>query len=888
VESALALAPEDAAVLYHAGALYRQGLQVPSSYARRRARSLFEKAAKLCKGAPPDAAAESTPALPVDLELARLAYEDEQTLAALELLGGIQSRHPGHAPALRLELGIFEERGWAAEAADAARRLEARCPRAIEPQLHFARAAASRGAIGEAAARYEEAYSRDQRRTDVLDELVEIDVRRGKLDAARARLERWLAAHPDDRRARSHLARLLLDGDLGSEALALLEQSAAERPRDPRAWRELAQAHERLGRGPDARRAYQRVLEIEPGDLAVRAYLHHLEGRPQDRFWEAHDEALEDWIDKLPEASRHPNAGSLAVLDIAVLRLYPDGSSSEYTHQAHLLFNDSDKDARAQVETQGEIRLLRTRTPDGRFLEPVAATGRRQFVMPGLEPGAIVEFAYLREESRFSGWLFGKAPFFFQDHSYREPMLLSRYVLLLPPGLDVSLLERSLSGSAAAGDGSGLARVARTETALPDGGRAIVYEARDVPRIEPERPMPPREDYLPNVALVERAGWDEVARALAQPAAGRDRVTPLLASWASEATLGIAEPAAKVHALYRKVNEWVTAERGPADAQGILLEKAGDRNVLLKALLEAAGITASWAFVRSRDGLEPTRGLEHPQPGLFDERLLHVEIAGGDSLWLTLDARHAPLGKLPAEWQGSPALVLRPGGADLFEVPQADPETLGESAEVSISLKADGSAAVRVKTTSRSFGAYIQKPAFEALDAQRRRNSLSRFGAALFPGARVRRVELPDLERLGAPLCIEMELEAPRLLQSSGAESLLRSVYPPLQLVNSAIGLARRVHPYHMGAPAFRSDRVRIELGERLRLARVPPSTALFGPLGSYSLRFEPQGSVIGIERRLILRGGLLTAAEFPRLAEFAREVDEAESGRIVLESAAE
>jgi len=45
---------------------------------------------------------------------------------------------------------------------------------------------------------------------------------------------------------------------------------------------------------------------------------------------------------------------------------------------------------------------------------------------------------------------------------------------------------------------------------LPDGGRVVVYEAREAPKIEPEPSMPGADEYFPNVEIEQKKSLDEV------------------------------------------------------------------------------------------------------------------------------------------------------------------------------------------------------------------------------------------------------------------------------------------------------------------------------------------------------------------------------------------
>jgi hypothetical protein len=132
--------------------------------------------------------------------------------------------------------------------------------------------------------------------------------------------------------------------------------------------------------------------------------------------------------------------------------------------------------------------------------------------MPSLTPGAIVEIAYRDENADRHGEGLRAGSFFFQDMRFRQSFLLSRYVILMPEGLDAGFIESNVRADARdrLGDVE-LAKVEKTVRDLDGGGKAIIYEARSAPRLEREQFMPSTDEYVPNVRIVEKSTWDDAA-----------------------------------------------------------------------------------------------------------------------------------------------------------------------------------------------------------------------------------------------------------------------------------------------------------------------------------------------------------------------------------------
>ena len=114
----------------------------------------------------------------------------------------------------------------------------------------------------------------------------------------------------------------------------------------------------------------------------------------------------------------------------------------------------------------------------------------------------------------------------------------------------------------------------------------------------------------------------------------------------------------------------VADSTGEREATKVLVARAGDRTILFKALLDAAGVSNHWAYLRPRDALLPQDDGSHPRPDGFAARHLLVEGDPAGPAWVSLATRRLPFGKLPRSLQGGTAIVLGgAGGARLSPVP---------------------------------------------------------------------------------------------------------------------------------------------------------------------------------------------------------------------------
>ncbi len=884
-EKALELRPGDAAIQAHAGRIFLQASYLPKDHARNRARVAFQ------------ASIEKDPDyMPAYLPLAEFLSEDNENSRSAELLRTALSRVPEFLGARIQLLKLFQELEWEVEAKEAAAAVESLAPQSPAPALHRARWFLRRKNPPRALQEASSALEREQSNS-VLHLIAEIALEAGDVARAESALQARLFLDPENPEALRDLGGFYRDRGDWDRAISIFKELDAQNPAHPAPVETIGRILEQAGRLEESKAYYDRALQREPGAIRLARHRDRLEAQaPLKEFWSSFDEDVEALLPQVSLPEGGAKASAIAVLDLAVLKLYPDGASSEYVHQAFLILTEEAKEDLAKVRPPGEVVRLRTLTRDGRILEPVAATGRDGFTLPAVTPGATVEWAYRVDQPRFNDWMVQSRNFYFQDFEYKKPFFLSRYVILIPRDLKVDIIERAMGKAEMEfQEGAQMAKVQRQVRDLPGGGQVVIYEAREVPRLEPEAGMPFREDYLPNVQVLQKRTWDDVSSRIEDRVLGLTRPSPELERAAEEAVAGAEDPLEKARKIYYHVNHLISKSSGPSRAVEVLLTRSGDRTALFKALLESAGVPSRWAFLRPQDALLPLDDGSYPSPDPFGYRYVLVEPEGRPPAWINLQVRHAPFGMLPLELSGGTAMVLQPGGG--FHFTPVPAQSLEESAtsllaEMTLSGREipDLAARVELELVARQLNSYRTKDRFRTLPDQIKRQAGTAQASRIFPGARVLSSEFPGIEEPGTPFSIRLNLEAPRLLITQGDErALLRAILQPVSLVSRHIQSPRRLHPYRFGGHLVIRDRVRISTGPDFRFERFPNSKSFSSRIGSYSLVFSFEETGKGGSERLLLERHVtilpvtLLPEEFPRIVEFCKTVDEAEEERIIL-----
>lgn len=883
VEHALEIRPEDPVALYHSGGILRGARYLPDNLSKNRAKQAFESVLRI----DPDF-------VPTYERVARFLAEDQQHPEAIQKVQDGLAKNPAYLRGLLRLKAIYAEQDWQSEEIAVVREIEKLSPSSSVPPAFWAQHYRSLGNAREAAAHLRTAYERDGRQTRLLDDMASLALAAGDAETCEKLLREAVQLEPDDISHLDRLCEFLADRGRLDEAVSLARDAAARYPMHPQRLERVAQILDRAGKADEALAAYEEALRLMPGDIHLARYLAERKVQPtaqltpagDDAFWTPYDESLEDWLGHVPlEGPFVARAAALLVLDIAVVRVEPDGSYSEYTHQAHKLLSEESKEELANVNVGEEIITLRTLTADGETLEPVAAQGKSSYVMPGLAAGAFIEVAYRNDREGAGGRPFRGSHFYFQDMRFQSPFLLTRYVVILPEGMEPGFLEMGIpaDGDAAARpEGVPFAEVKKTVRELDDGGTVVVYEARNVPRIEPEPLMPAGEEYIPNVQVLEEVTWEDVAAWLRQRYAGATRLTPELEAAAVEATRDIEEPLAKVRAVYDYVNELVTNDSGSSSAVQVLLEKAGNRNILFKALLSALDLPVSWVYLRPAEAYLARTDWSIPRLDLFPYPHLMVELEGRQPLFITLSQRLTPFARLPEQFSGGKALVVDSDEQRILTLPTDDPEESATVTTISLELTDDTAVDVDMELVSKAVMAYAQKDRLKTLSAFQKDLALRAMANQLFPGSSLKSGDLRDLEDPDKPFAVVLDLTAPEFLRERGDDYLLRVVLQPAMMVRRFCTVPRRKHPLHFRNQMVLRDTVTVRPGDAFEIEATPSDVLLVSSLGTYTLSFHREGDLLRASRELSLFPGRIEPSEFPAFVEFSRKIDAAEQESVI------
>ena len=680
---------------------------------------------------------------------------------------------------------------------------------------------------------------------------------------------------------------------------ALFDPAHGLDPGPDRARALLLRAQNALARGDWSLAASAARAALVDG--GADAYAHELLGRaerlaggpPRRRIAATQDiglplrDARELILERCPTAARckQGDVGREVLLDDRHVRVNADGSLRIRVHRIVRVNDVAAVEAVGELPVPDDAEVLFVRTwkltPKGvRSIEPEDILEKTTVSLPNLAPGDVAEWAYfypLAASPRLApGW---RAP----THSFddaRATVALARFTLSLAPGArpPTFAVDPRLR-----------------PPARPDAA-TWVFEATALPRVFSEPGDPRPEARL--MTLVASSGLERapLTDALAAEIALGTRVTPTLDAMMRVALDGLpddAAPTQKVQALFdyvrRHVDEPEEATPFSVEASWVAERRRGSRPLLLTALCRAANLACELVLARPLwEGPEPALPSLDARDGL-SYALVRWAPLGEPPRWLDPIGRWMPFGTLPPALEGVFALSLgasqRTAGftkePSVLETPPADPSAWGErKAAMTLAFSADGQG-ITAEGDEVLDGVFAAswRTALVAMPAEARQRALSLIVQQALPNATVESVTLTHLEDDTQPLSwrwrATTQTVASDRLDERGARTLQMALFPE-GLTHDTVLLPQRTTPLLVNRAARMTLSLTFTCTPDWVFVRGPSDQAFDYDLGRFerATRFEALGRKAVVDKRFVLRPGIIEPARYPAWSDAAVAID--------------
>ncbi|MBL8899400.1 MAG: tetratricopeptide repeat protein [Planctomycetes bacterium] len=860
-ERAADLAPEDPRFQVLLARLSEAAEYLPATYRRSRAEEAIERALALD---PQDFAARREQALQ------RLAVDRAEE--TIEIARGLARDLPLAAEPHALLRRAFETLGWVRELDQELRALAVLRPRDAQVQRALAAACARRLDFAGELASLRAAHALQPNAAEVMEQLQDRLILAGQGAAALEILEDVARRQPQRIDLRLRRANLFERFGRSAEAAEIFASLARENPSDPDYPRWEGHARMAAGETAAALAAWERSLELEPGQPELREALRaHGSAHGRELFERFAVDTLAVARAFDPSSADRSSSSELLV-DLMVERVHRDGSRETLTQQLWFLVDEGGVRKHGEPkQARGRTLAIRTIDRAGVIHEPMPVRGA--FTMPALAPGVFVEHSYVEVTGPQRFPVSSFTSFFFA--SEEQPFRFTRYVLVLPQGSPFDLRAENFDGE---------------HEVLEEPEETIhVFTRRDVPRVAPENFSPPREKFLPWVSAQPRVSPNALARRIHAGFLEGTETTQELLAFVEASIRGVAGDAARARAIYAAVQRVV---RDPSSEGGnatrTLLEGKGDPLELYVACLRTCGIPFRPALARAVwPELDPDRrGLANPL-GRYGAPLLRLLPRDGEPQWIGVPALRLPFGRFSEELEGGEAFLSSGTSGQIEHLPRLTSLAHAQSdARIEVQLEEGSRAKLFLELALPSTSGYANADQVSRLPERDQRRVLANVISQLAPGLEITGASFVDLADPAKPLRVRAEGQIARF--AAPEEGLLSTPLGvrPL-LLSRALGAdPERKLPYAMpGAGAFAGERF-----ERVRVVFVPPPgrrlaaapeplLERFGGLG-YALVVEREGERLVLERTLSLQPCELAPSEMRSFLEALQRIDTAERQR--------
>lgn len=611
----------------------------------------------------------------------------------------------------------------------------------------------------------------------------------------------------------------------------------------------------------DSDRSISQLLARNPADLDLLT-LAWKRGAIEP-FWAPYRVQVSDVADSVSVSEE--NVDAVLLLDQAVERVFPDGSSLYYYHGlSKALTPAGARQASAPEHMPGAYRItLAIIKPDGRRVVPAEITPTSRGISLGeVEAGDMVEEEYVAAVPAISPNVPGHlSPYVYRFADSDRAFGLSEYILLHPPEINLAV--------------EGLFTGLEMTSGSHDGLTFRKWRAQDVPATPDEPFSPPNQELLPWVTYGFGIDWQTVGDNLRNRLIPVLRPTPPIREFAVQNLEG-ETPTDQVRSLVSAMLDTVDAGNAILDlsvsAGAALSRGQGNRLGVLAAML----ISADWDIDLALSRPTPFAGthLKVPSADAFTLPLLRAR-RGSTELWIDLHEETSGVNHISPILQGSDALMLPLSDPDsdaflLSDLPTFPNPNLEDHTVLEAVIQANGDAEVVFTMWLEDAQATRFAENLRSVSADRRDAVFGRLISGLFPGAEnVRGESHHHEERLEVRFLMDLPgacIETNDIMECRGLNSS-----PALAPVLAS--LSERRQPLVLQLPVLRREEVTIQPPPGWKANRSARHlSTLWG-------RVDETIEVTGKQHRstLVLEIPPVTVApeDYPEFARFCRAVDE-------------
>jgi hypothetical protein len=604
----------------------------------------------------------------------------------------------------------------------------------------------------------------------------------------------------------------------------------------------------------------------------------------------------------------HPGESAVLLLDDGVIRYEADGTGTETYRQVTQILTPDAVEEYAEREftyapahqrlTVNWIRVVRL---DGTVLseapsqaqdadipasltDPVYTdTKVRRYSLSGVAPGTLVDWSYTVEEVK---------PFlpgdFFTTWSIHTGAFTrrSRFIVDLPASVVPHLVERNIPF--------------RPRETVARGRHSYLWTAHDIQPVTPEEFMADSNGVFMTIGLSAPITWETIGSWYS--GLSRDRYA--VDHGIREKLRSLLKAAPTPDDTLRALQRWVAQDiryvsialglggyqpRMPAEVLATGYGDCKDKTTLFVAAARALGFRAYPVLLNS--GGSVARAL--PSLSQFNHAIAMVERSEG-RVYVDLTAELVPYGELPESDQGQFGLIVYPDGtSEQVTLPESAASANLNETRIAGSLSAEGYITAMYEERGLGSRQYSLRSLFLVpADSSHRAEFARAIATKLYPGAEADSLVVFEGRDLAADPRVALRIVRGLAARTTGNNQTLILSLPLTSMRGMADAAAalesRRPRRFPIDAaqiigPAATFTDITLTLPPGWR-AELPRDVEAKGKWGSYTARYDQQGTTLHIVRRLEGTRGIYPPEDLPDLTGWLRAVAQDDVAYLVIE----
>lgn len=552
------------------------------------------------------------------------------------------------------------------------------------------------------------------------------------------------------------------------------------------------------------------------------------------------------------------------------------------------------------IRPSGEVRsYARKEFLDREEFEDVLYSERHVLelnVREEAEPGSV--FAW--ELSSSEQTVFSQTLWSFQSE---HPVLRSRYTVRLPTGWRVDGRFFNHAGVDPSTSDAGTTWELGQLAPLPDEPRSPAVHT--LAALLAVTIFPPA-DGSNRVATRAFGNWSQVSEFLTPLTDPKAAVEATISAKAAELTRDATGEWEQIRAIARFAQQirYVSVQMRIGSGGGVMPHAAAevlkcgygdckDKAALMRALLKARGIESYAVAVSMEDS--PVIWEDWPSPIQFNHAIVAVRVGEalhspaigeypefGRLLFFDPTDRDTQLGDLPADYQGSFALVKAGSRGDLVRLPLLPPEASRLERTISAALTDRGGLKGTVREFSIGQEAVEERRLRENVSVSDYQKVIHRWIAEGVRGAKVSSVQPQDDTNTGS-FTLEAAFETASYAQALRTTLMVFKPFILGRRTHLSLTAAERTTPVVLKPQSFLEE-ITIDLPAGYEVNELPSPVSLEKPFGSYAVTLAAEGERLRLTRKLTVRPATIPTSDYTTVRQFFETILRAEQASVVLQ----